>query len=96
MDWTSCGGIGCELKVGSYNSADKTDSIGSNINSGLTQYVTKTLVNREVREKIKHVDPVLNSIKTLPLADTNSLSNTYNILSFYLFWVGLRDPTACS
>ena len=56
---------------------DKTDSKGSNINADLIEHYTKTPVNKQVRKKVKRVNPVVNSIKNL-LDDSKALSNSHN------------------
>ena len=76
MGWTGHGQIGCKFKGSRFNSSDKTDSKGSNINTDFIDYVTKTFVKKEAR-KIKHVDTVVNSIQPFPLAVAKALPNTH-------------------
>ena len=57
--------------------AGKIDSKGSNINTDLIQYVPKTLFKKEVRNKPKHVDLAVKSIKPFTLADTKALSDPH-------------------
>ena len=54
-------------------SCKKTSSKGSKINTDLIEYVTKTLVNKEVWKTIKHVGPVFHGLNTGTSADTKSL-----------------------
>ena len=55
----------------------KTSSKVSKINTGLIEYIPKTLV-KKTQKKTKHVDIIFNSIQPLPLPITNAISNTNN------------------
>ena len=52
---------------------DKTAFKVINMNTDLIEYVTKTLVNKEVWKTIKHVGPVFHGLNTGTSADTKSL-----------------------
>ena len=70
--------IGHNLKGDMCTSKDKLDSIGSKINTDLIEYVPKTLVKKEVIKVPIHIADIFNSIQSLPLTTTNSISNTNN------------------
>ena len=78
MGRTGHGIIGHELKRRRQNSTGKTDYKGNNINTDLIQYVTKTLVKKKVRKRVKHVDIDVNSIKPFPLAGAMAPPNPHN------------------
>ena len=60
----------------SYRHASK----GSKINTDLIDYVTKTIVKKEVRIPPKHVDTVVNSIQSLPLLVAKVISHPHKNL----------------
>ena len=66
MGQTGHGQIGRKFKGARCSSADKTASKGGNINIGLIEYFTKTLL-KKIKKNPKHVDTVVSSIQPLPL-----------------------------
>ena len=65
------------VKGASCNSADKTASKVSNINTYFIECVPKTPVKIS-NKKIKHVDNIVNSIETFTFEVTKALPNPHN------------------
>ena len=86
MDQTDNGRSGCKLKGIRWNSSYKIDYQVSNINNGLIEYVTRTIVNKEVR-KNSNMLILLLIVSIIYLGwhkGTIKYKQQYNITSGYL------------
>ena len=78
MGWTGHGKISSKKRGGRYKFSEKIFYQVLKINTDFMEYVTKTRVKKNVPKTIKHVDPVVHSLKNFTLADAKSLSKQHN------------------
>ena len=78
MDQIGFSWIGRKHKIVTFNRVHKKSSQVRKIDNYLREWISKTLVKKEVRKNIKHVYLVVHPINPCPQSDTKAASNPHN------------------